>query len=249
MAAILTPMALLHGAIALAIVHLWWKSPECRRRLFWVAVPFFLLTLLSTDPARYLAMGSLEWPYPPSDEIPQDARAIVVLAGWVRSPDPVYTRPELGPDTLYRCLHAATLHRKAKDRLILVSGGPDPNGGPPFAQVMRDFLVDQGVERSNLIVEDRSQNTYENAVASCRILGERSIRRIVLVTTATHMARACACFKRQGIEVVPSPCNYRATHYYLGWTDFIPDVQSATQMSEAWHEWLGLLAYWGQGRL
>ena len=33
-------------------------------------------------------------------------------------------KPELGTDTLYRCLHAAKLHQKAKSLPVLVSGGP-----------------------------------------------------------------------------------------------------------------------------
>lgn len=251
MGEILTPMALLHGAIALALVNLWWKHPQSRRRLLWVAVPFLLLTLLSTDPAGYLALGTLEWSYPPSDEVPEDAGALVVLAGSVHGPDQVRARPELGPNTLYRCLHAVTLHRKAKDRLILVSGGPDPDSiaGPSYAHVMRDFLVRHGVEPSNVIVEDRSRNTYENAVESCRILREHGIRRIVLVTDASHMARASGCFQKQGTGVVPSPCHHKATAYYLAWMDIIPTLRNAARVSEAWHEWLGLVAYWVQGRL
>ena len=137
MSDVLTPMALLHLAVLLAIVRLWRKQKECRRRLRWVAVPFLLLTLLNSPPAAYLALGSLEWPYPPSDEVPRDAGAIVVLAGSVRPPDRVRTRPELGPSTLYRCLHAAALHRAAPDLPVLVSGGELDEGGLSSAGVMR----------------------------------------------------------------------------------------------------------------
>jgi len=249
MSDVLTPMALLHLAVLLAIVRLWRKQKECRRRLRWVAVPFLLLTLLNSPPAAYLALGSLEWPYPPSDEVPRDAGAIVVLAGSVRPPDRVRTRPELGPSTLYRCLHAVALHRAAPDLPVLVSGGELDEGGLSSAGVMRDFLTSQGVKASVIVTEDRSRNTYENAVESCRLLRDRGIRRVVLVTNAAHMRRAAACFRAQGMEVAPSACNHTANEYHLAWTDAVPDTRSASQVDQAWHEWLGLAVYRARGRL
>jgi uncharacterized SAM-binding protein YcdF (DUF218 family) len=250
MSAVLTPMVLLHLAILLGLVRLWRKQKEGRRRLVWVAVPFVLLTLLHSPPAAYLALRSLEGRYPPSDRVPPDAGAIVVLSGAVSAPDRTRTRPELGGNTLHRCLQAAVLHRVAPDRPVLVSGGPvDYGGGLTAAAVMREFLIGHGVNAANIITEDRSRNTYENAVGSCRILRDRGIRRIVLVTDAAHMRRAEACFRAQGVDVVPSACGHIATDYALDWRDVLPDVKSAAQVDQAWHEWLGITGYWVRGRL
>jgi uncharacterized SAM-binding protein YcdF (DUF218 family) len=244
------PMALLHLATALGLLRLWWVRKPGRRQLLWVAVPFLLLTVLSTPPAGYLALGTLEWPYPPSAAVPADAGAIVVLAGDVHVADAVRPRPELGSHTLSRCLHALALHRTAEDRPVLVSGGRPYAGAPTSAEVMRDFLVSHGVKASRLVEEGQSQNTYENAVESCRLLRERGIRRIVLVTDAHHMPRAAACFRRQGMDVVPAPCNHSATSFdHLVITDFVPQIRSATQFDLAWHEWIGYAVYWLRGRV
>src|SRR5262249_4883172 len=154
------------------------------------------------------ALGSLEWPYPPSSEIPDEAEAIVVLSGYVRPPDATRTRAELGADTLYRCLHAVTLHHKRRDCPIVVCGG-NPDGtspGPPYAHAMRDFLRDQGVAELQILVEDHSRTTYENAVKAAELLRERGLRHIVLVTDAEHMFRSAGCFRKQGLEVTPAPC-------------------------------------------
>ena len=37
---------------------------------------------------------------------------LVVLSGSIRPPDSIRARTELGPDTLYRCLHAVELFRR-----------------------------------------------------------------------------------------------------------------------------------------
>jgi uncharacterized SAM-binding protein YcdF (DUF218 family) len=249
-ATILTPLAFLHLAVLLGIAHIWRKHKEYRRHLLWVLVPFLLLYLSNTAPIAYLALGSLEWRYPPSDEVPQDAGAIVILAGTVRTADPIRTRPELGPNTLYRCLHGAALHRANPDSLILLSGGLiDGEGSPTAATVMREFMRSQGVEASRILLEERSQDTYENAVESCKLLRERGVRRIVLVTDASHMLRASACFRKQGMEVTPSPCGHIANGYGFDWRDVFPDVNSAVQVDTAWHEWLGMALYWVRGRL
>ena len=55
-----------------------------------------------------------------------------------------------GPDTLYRCLHAAALHRKAPHLPVVVCGGADGQGGPAYAYVMRDFLLGQGVKATSV---------------------------------------------------------------------------------------------------
>ena len=73
---------------------------------------------------------------------------------------------------------------------------------------MRDFLIEQGIEDSCLIVESQSENTYENAVESGKLLRTRGVRHVVLITDADHMFRASRCFRKQGLEVTPSPVRH-----------------------------------------
>ena len=93
----------------------------------------------------HLALGSLEWQYPPLESRPAELDAIVVLSGSIRPPDPAAGRPEAGleQDSLYRCLHAVTLYRQGPPCRVVVSGGHVENRAPEVscAQVMRDFLI------------------------------------------------------------------------------------------------------------
>jgi len=237
--------------LALAIANLWRKRQETRARLLWVTVPFVLLCILCTPALGHLAFGTLEWAYPPSEEVPEDAGAIVVLSGHIRPPDALRRRAELGSDTLYRCLHARALYFKTQDRPILVSGGR-PGGvppGPAYAEVMQDFLREQGVPIHHLLVEDRSRNTHENAVESAKLLKERGVRRIVLVVDAVDMLRASWCFQKQGIEVVPSPCNHVATKFHPRIEAFLPSPIGAAGLERVAYEWLGTAYYWLRGRV
>jgi uncharacterized SAM-binding protein YcdF (DUF218 family) len=184
--------------------------------------------------------------------MPEDAEAIVILSGAIHPPDHIRTKAELAPDTLYRCLHGLKLHEKAPDCPILVSGGRPPGAfpdSPPLAHVMRDFLAEQKVPTSRLMVEDVSTTTYENAVESCKLLRECNIRRIVLVTDAEHMYRATLCFRKQGVEVTPSACNHVATKFEGKLQDFLPNPRSAGKFERAYHEYVGIAYYWVRGRI
>ena len=86
-------------------------------------------------------------------------------------------------------VYAARLYHQGKPRLIVVSGGKVDAGvpGPTLAQAMRDLLVGQGIKENDLLVEDQSRTTYENALLTAKILSRRGIRQIVLVTSAVDM--------------------------------------------------------------
>jgi uncharacterized SAM-binding protein YcdF (DUF218 family) len=133
---------------------------------------------------------------------------------------------------------------------MLIGGmGHRSDAVPPLAEVMRDFLTTQGVRPEDLIVESSSRTTYENAVNSAGLLNDRDIRRVVLVTDAAHLRRAVACFRKQGLDVVPCGCHYRALGRNGGPADYLPDPSAAAGVEEATHEWFGLALYWLTGRI
>ncbi len=236
------PTVWLYLLLVLGLVKLW-RNRQGNRRLLWVLVPFVLLSAACTPLVAYLTLGLLEWPYPPLQERPE-VDAIVVLSGYVRVLDEG-AQVELGEDTLYRCVRAAEVYHQGKPCPVVVSGGKvDPSApGPALAVPMRDFLLRLGVASSDLIVEDRSRNTYENAVESCRLLAERGLKRIVLVTDAAHLRRASGCFRKQGVAVVPCGCRYRARRLEWSIRTCLPDPAMAQGCQEAWHEWVGTAWY------
>ena len=121
-------------------------------------------------------------------------------------------------------------------------------GEPSCAEVMRDFLIGVGVNPADVLLEDQSRTTYENAVGCARLLRGRQVGTVVLVTDAVHMYRAERCFRKQGLTVIPAPCNYRATEFRWSLPAFLPHAHAAVGSQEVFHEWLGTLWYWCRGR-
>lgn len=211
-----------------------------------------VLTMLTATPAiAHLAMGSLEWWYRPQQERPDSAAAIVVLSGSLRPLDDAWTQVELGPDTLYRCLAAIRLYHAGQPCPVIVSGGKvDPQRpGPSLAAAMREYLVRNGIPEQQIIVEESSTNTFENAVATAQLLTEQNLQPVVLVTDAMHLLRAELCFRAQGIEVVPCGCYHRATRFEWSLLSVVPRGVAADNLRRAVHEWLGIVWYRLRGRI
>jgi uncharacterized SAM-binding protein YcdF (DUF218 family) len=133
----------------------------------------------------------------------------------------------------------------------VVSGGNPNEAGSDLvgATVMRDFLIQLGVNANDVLVEDLSRTTYENAVNCRRLLDEQHVHKVLLITDGVHMRRALACFRKQGIDAIPAGCNYRATRFVGSISSFLPDPEAAEWTGRASHEWLGLAWYWLRGRI
>jgi len=248
---LLDPFLLLYLVTALALVNLWRNRAETRGRLLLLSVPFVGLTVVCTPAVSHLAIGTLEWWYPPHDVRPREVEAIVVLSSDVRPPNEMRPQAELGEESLYRCLHAARLYHRGEPCPVLVSGGKvDPDRpGPTLADLMRDFLLRLGVAEEDLIVEGRSRTTYENAVESAALLREHGIEKIQLVADAVDLLRAALCFRKQGLDVLASGCNYRATGWRWRLFGFLPSPGAAKAVERVTHEWLGVAWYWLRGRI
>ncbi len=247
---LLRPFPIFCLITALALANLWRKRKESRGRLLCLTIPFVLLVLFCMPPVAWLAIHWLQAPFPPLREPPTDAQAIVVLGSYVRPPNSVRPLPELDHDTLSRCHRAEVLARQVRSGWIMVSGGkPDGSTGPDCASVMRDYLVQLGLDGSRIIVENQSRTTYENAVECSKLLHEHHLQRIILVTNADHLLRAVGCFRKEGLDVIPCGCKYQLDYIDDWGEQFLPNLHAGLACQQACHEWLGAAWYWLRGRI
>jgi uncharacterized SAM-binding protein YcdF (DUF218 family) len=234
----------------LGIVVFAWARPQRRglalRLLLAVSILQFCL---ATPFAGYLALLSLEGSAPPTTRSPTSKDTIVVLSGSVDVFDEDGKVWQLGRDSTERCLHALQLYKQAGGCQVVLSGGKVDHNlpGPTLAQAMRDFLVGLGADPDNLLLEDRSTTTYENAVYTRELLAKRGIAQVFLVTDRESMRRAAGCFQAQGLQVTPAPCGPVSTRLRWSVQSFLPSAEGMHAVDAANHEWLGILWYWLRG--
>lgn len=239
-------------AIVLAAMGL---IPNVRRRCGGrnLLTPLALLGLFcwSFPPVAILHSSLLEGRYPaPSLPVPE-AGVIVVLSGGLDESPPPLSATYAATSTYKRTMDAAWLHRNGKSLPIVVSGGPIGRAeeGPSAAEVMKQILLTQGVPNDQILLEDASHSTFENAVLSAALLRKQGISRILLVTDAVHMTRAELAFRHQGLDVLPSPCCFYSAIPLEHWYDYIPTRRAIRANEATLHEWLGLLWYRVRGRI
>lgn len=199
-----------------------------------------LLLAFSLGAVSRLLLAPLEAQYPPLDATKfraLDVDAVVILgAGRYRDAPEFGSDDVIGP-ALDRLRYGALLARSLK-RPLLVTGGAPEGGGLSEAAVMKRSLErDFGV--SVRWVEDRSDNTFENARNSAAILKSSGVGRVALVTHAWHMPRAVQAFAAAGVEVVAAPTGYSAAGS-LSPLDFLPRAPAMQASARALHEWIGI---------
>ena len=110
---------------------------------------------------------------------------------------------------------------------------------------MRDYLLANKIPIADIIIENRSRNTIENAMNSAEILKEKYNKgSFLLITSANHMRRAQLCFNKANLEITafPTDCttSYRSTGYnYI----LLPRVEALERWQDLIHEWIGYIVY------
>ena len=233
----------LSGAVAGGVMM---SGGSGRVRRFGGCLLFASLAFLwfaSTPACLYLVGHTLERPYlsaQTAESLPS-ADAIVVLGGGIgKRSDMAY--PEMF-DAADRVWHAARLWKAGKAPVVVASGAGDLYATVPL-------LLDFGVPRDAIVVDNDSRNTYENSRFTERLLRARSgsgadaPRSVLLVTSAWHMTRALGNFSRTSLRAVPaaadfSMSNFRAWHW---WDWFAPSADALMRNTYCFKEWLGRLA-------
>jgi uncharacterized SAM-binding protein YcdF (DUF218 family) len=214
-----------------------------------LSVALLLLLVIGWTPVGLAALTVLENRFPQST-IAGNVTGIIMLGGAV---DAHVTLDRGSPalnEAAERLTATATLsHRFPSARIFLSGGGSAINalGSVSESQVAKDVLVSMGVPEGRIEMEEVSRNTCENGSESMRAVAPKPDETWLLVTSASQMPRAVACFRAVGFPVVPYPVDFR--------TRGGPDLKQLPASMAigldaadlAAHEWLGLLTYRATG--
>ena len=99
-----------------------------------------------------------------------------------------------GGQTTSRAEKGVELYKQGYAPKIIFSGAA-LDDGPSNAYAMRDQALAAGVPARDISIDEKSQNTYENAENSKRIIDELSANKIILVTSPYHQRRANQTFE------------------------------------------------------
>ncbi len=151
-----------------------------------------------------------------------------------------------------RIMQAIDLYHTGRVKSILISGGA---GHLIFrdiieSELLKDYFSRNGVPDSAMIVENKSDNTFQNATYSKEILNKMGNPYVLLITSSMHMRRSMAIFKKQGIVFDIYPTNplvgkWRFDIMYL----IVPSTDSFKRWDMLIHEVWGYVVYKVMGYL
>lgn len=226
-------------------------------RLLWIrvltVVTLLLVWIIGSPLVAGFLTASLEEQYPPfNPATTQRFDTIVVLGGGVLPKGTLRPMDTLSSFSAERTMCGVDLFQRGLATRLLFSGGDAAvvGKGPEEARVMKQLAMRLGVPEDAILAETRSRTTYEGAVELSRMVGGNSV---LLVTSAYHIPRALALFRKQGIITTPAPCGYsarnRTDHVEVTLFDFLPSVHALESSTYAISEFVGIAVYRAAGKL
>ena len=207
-----------------------------------------ILYLISIRPVSDALIRPLESSFPPLKVSSiNSANVIVVLTGGVADLSWRSISPQPSRTSLSRLVYGVTLYKQVPGTNIIISGG---SGDPEKqniseADAMKDMAIALGVPAKDMLIERDSRNTIESVNALRGFVGKS----MVLVTSASHMKRAVAMFKKMGMNVVPAPTDYTSEQKKVSLYSLIPTANHLLTSSTAFYEYISFIWYRVNGKV
>jgi uncharacterized SAM-binding protein YcdF (DUF218 family) len=219
------------GPLLLAILGLFLIKGRPRLARACLILAIGSLWLLSTPRVSDVLSGWAEY-YPPLDlRSTAGAQAIVILGGGgERDFAPEYGGPAAEPEMLERLSYGAYI--AGKTGLPVLVTGYRLEAAAMRGTLQRNFGIDPRW------VDGASFDTFDNAANSARILRADGVRRVILVTHATHMRRSVHEFTAAGLQVIPAPTGMRPP-FEPGILNYLPSADALLRSVVAINELLG----------
>ena len=226
--------------LVLPALSLWFVWRARYRAASWTLACTMLFALaIFSLPTGALLVRPLEQAISAPAELPPRIDGIITLAGAL---DPTltqeYGRPQLNGDA-ERVTEFVALARTYPEAKLVFAG--DSGFLAPErineAEVMRRFLLGQGFDPARVTFESKSRNTHESAAYTYALLQPKPGESWLLITSAFHMSRAYATFRKSGWDIIAYPVSYRLP------PTFSFNERGYGLIRLAVHEWLGIAVY------
>lgn len=135
-------------------------------------------------------------------------------------------------------LYAACKRSAATSCKVIVSGGNPQRHEASEADTYAPYLLRLHVAREDLLLENTSRTTYENAEHVAHMLHDERYDSLIVVTSAYHMPRALLDFHRFGLAPQPVISNTRTVR-----TDALPRLSTLVAANIALHELIGIAQF------
>lgn len=143
-----------------------------------------------------------------------------------------------------RLINVLPLYFNGQVKKILFAGGSGRLDKQNVEAVhIEKYLLSLGVKQEDILLDTQSRNTYENAKFALQLIKKTDL--LLLSTSATHMPRSLACFKKLGAYPTPFVVDYVSYEDNRFNLDklLVPNPRVIHYWYWLLHEWTGILSY------
>lgn len=232
----------------LSVLGLSFITKNTQKKKRYVLISFFLIVFFSNNFIFSVAKSTIEIK-PIKFQQCQKYKYGIVLGGFAGySEDVQRIKFHASSDRLWQTIF---LYKKHVIEKIVVSGG----SGKVFkntikeADIVKSYLIDIGIKTEDIIIENQSKNTFENAFFTSKISQINKNKTVLLISSSLHMLRAKKCFEKQGFKVDVFPTNYYSMKDANFFDYILPNSKTLDSWNEFLHEIFGIIAYKITGKI
>ncbi len=219
------------------------KSNEWRKRLKWIALGIFLF--FSNSVIFSEVCGLWEIPGKRIESVGHYDVGIVLGGMTEYNGDVESLSTRRSGDRIFQAL---SLYHQGHVKKLFISGdsGHITDRGLHEARQMKAILVKWGIPEEDILTEEISKNTYQNARETKKVLEDHpELKTYLLITSGTHMRRAMGCFERQGLRCAPFSTDHyvNRTGQYRWDQCIIPNPDNFMQWNVLLKELVGYVVY------
>ncbi len=217
------------------------RKERSRKWGWWIVLAsFFVAYFLSASPVVSSLAYLVEKDYltDTSNEIPHIDVIVVLGGGSMRRG--LQSQIDPSNETSSRLLFGLQALKRSSAEIIILSGGGIRIVSE--AEVMARTSEELGIDKSRIMIETDSQNTWEQAIEINRLLKNRELT-LGIVTSALHMKRSLMVFSKYFDNIVPLPSKYLYSQNELSVESFLPNSQRLYISSTILREIVGMLWY------
>ena len=224
--------------LLVAIGFYFWQRGNARRAKQFFIASFVWISLLSYSPFSALLLSPLENTYSKVVLADTHPKYIHVLGCGHTTNPKLPLSSEISLVSLARINEGVSLYKALPHMKLIFSGY---GGGDPVSNARKNaqMAIALGVNPADIILLVAPQDTQEEALASKKVVADQPL---ILVTSASHMVRASALFRKAGVIVIPAPTDFQIK----GKSELLqfPSSGGLGYTEAAFHEYLGLA--WGR---
>lgn len=244
---LISPLAFCLSVQLIGLFLLWFTRKQ-RHGLILITIGILLFGLLSFQPIPNMLLGFLEHQHPAllmdaaSKGVPSEVdhfpQWVVVLGGGILSDPSLPENSQLSGASLIRLVEAIRVQKMYAEIKLIIAGGVVYDCSAD-SEVMAKVAYDLGLAEKDIVLVTDAKDTKEQARQVRLIIGNDPH---ILVTSASHMPRAVALFRKLGMSPISAPTDFWVKRKQrLAPGIFFPSANSLRKVEKALHEYLGII--------